>query len=53
MSAKGLNPGYVHGRIGLPPEQWLSPVWFESFGAAMNQARSKVEIQLKSRLATY
>jgi hypothetical protein len=40
MSAKGINPGYIHGRIELPPDQWISPIWFESFGATLNQARS-------------
>jgi len=39
MSEKGLNTGYIHGRIGLPPEQWLSPHWFQSFEVVLKQAR--------------
>ncbi len=38
MSRQGLNPGYAHARLGLPPEQWLSPLWFEAFGAALAAA---------------
>jgi len=39
MSAKGLNPGYIHGREGMPPEQWISPLWFQSFDKALKQAK--------------
>jgi hypothetical protein len=36
MCAQRLNPGYAHGRHGLPKEQWLSPVWFASLDAALD-----------------
>lgn len=38
MCRQGLNPGYAHARRGLPREQWLSPLWFESFAAALGKA---------------
>ncbi|TFG45978.1 MAG: hypothetical protein E4H40_07740, partial [Candidatus Brocadiia bacterium] len=47
MTKKGLNPGYAHPRHSgapdkpyplLPPEQWLSPLWFQSFKAALSEA---------------
>jgi len=47
MTRQGLNPGYAHprhsgdlssGYPSLPLEQWLSPLWFASFGAAMKEA---------------
>ena len=47
MTRQGLNPGYAHPRHSgdlssrypsLPLEQWLSPLWFTSFGAAMQEA---------------
>ena len=47
MSKKRLNPGYAHARHSgepsapyplLPLKQWLSPLWFESFSAALAEA---------------
>ncbi|NLP09517.1 hypothetical protein GX408_03865 [bacterium] len=47
MTRQGLNPGYAHPRHSgdlssrypsLPLEQWLSPLWFASFGAALQKA---------------
>ena len=47
MTKQRLNPGYAHPRHSgdptrsyptLPKEQWLSPLWFESFGAALQEA---------------
>jgi len=46
MTKQRLNPGYAHGRhsgetgkyVSLPAEQWLSPLWFESFDAALQEA---------------
>ena len=47
MTKQRLNPGYAHPRHaeapltafpGLPKEEWLSPLWFESFEAAANEA---------------
>ena len=49
MTTQRLNPGYAHPRHSgapdqpfpkLPTEQWLSPVWFESFNAALEKAKS-------------
>lgn len=40
MCRQGFNPGYAHGRTGLPPEQWLSPLWFESIDAALRQTEA-------------
>lgn len=40
MVKQRLNPGYAHPRHGLPSEQWLSPLWFESFGAAVEKAEA-------------
>jgi len=37
MSAKGLNPVYIHPRKGLPKNQWLSKIWFDAFRTAINQ----------------
>jgi len=43
MCRQRLNPGYVMARdkrgIGIPHEQWLSPLWFEAIGAAAKKAR--------------
>ena len=50
MAEKGLNPGYAHPRTTapgvaelnpLPPDQWLSPLWFDAFDGALNAARQK------------
>jgi len=47
MAEKGLNPGYAHPRHSgaphkpypsLPLDEWLSPLWFESFGNALEEA---------------
>ncbi len=47
MTKQRLNPGYAHPRHaeaplsafpGLPKEEWLSPLWFESFETAANEA---------------
>ncbi|NOY58449.1 MAG: hypothetical protein GXO75_05895 [Calditrichaeota bacterium] len=47
MTKQRLNPGYTHARHSgapnssypkLPFKQWLSPLWFESFGAALHEA---------------
>ncbi len=46
MTQQRLNPGYAHGRhsgetgkyVSLPAEQWLSPLWFESFDGALKEA---------------
>jgi hypothetical protein len=35
MCRQGFNPGYIHGRSGLPAEQWLAPEWFEAVDAAL------------------
>jgi len=49
MAAKRLNPGYAHPRHSgdqhkpyptLPVDQWLSPLWFESFGTALSEAQT-------------
>ena len=49
MTTQRLNPGYAHPRHSgaadkpypkLPLEQWLSPLWFESFGAALQEAEN-------------
>ncbi len=49
MAAKRLNPGYAHPRHSgaqykpyptLPVDQWLSLLWFESFGSALNEAQN-------------
>ncbi len=40
MSAQRMNPGYAHPRKGLPHNQWLSGLWFEAFGAALQQAEA-------------
>jgi len=40
MCRQGLNPGYVHGRSGLPREEWLSPEWFAAVEAAAGEARA-------------
>ncbi|MEW6743928.1 MAG: glycosyl hydrolase [Planctomycetota bacterium] len=40
MARQRLNPGYAHARNGLPREQWLSPLWFEAFGAAQGEAKA-------------
>ena len=49
MATQRLNPGYAHPRHSgapdepypkLPVEQWLSPLWFESFGAALKEAEN-------------
>ena len=49
MTAQRLNPGYVHARHNnalsttypiLPLEQWLSPLWFNSFGAALKETEN-------------
>ena len=50
MAEKGLNPGYAHPRTTapgvaelnpLPPDQWLSPLWFDAFEGALNAARQQ------------
>ena len=47
MTRQRLNPGYAHPRhsgapnkpfASLPKKQWLSPLWFQSFDAALTQA---------------
>ena len=47
MTKQRLNPGYAHARHaeaplsafpGLPREEWLSPLWFESFEVAAKEA---------------
>lgn len=38
MCKQRLNPGYAHARHGLPPEQWLAPIWFASLDAALSVA---------------
>jgi len=35
MCRQRLNPGYAHARYGLPREQWLSPLWFDSLDGAV------------------
>src|SRR5512136_3082802 len=35
MCKQGFNPGYIHGRTGLPVEQWLSPEWFNAVDASL------------------
>jgi hypothetical protein len=39
MCQVGLNPGYAHPRHGLPHDEWLSPLWFQSMEAALDVAR--------------
>ena len=34
MCKQGMNPGYAHGRNGLPHDQWVTDKWFESFDKA-------------------
>ncbi|MBE0654388.1 MAG: hypothetical protein IH594_11355, partial [Bacteroidales bacterium] len=47
MIEQGINPGYVHPRRsmnqspGLPDEEWLGDVWFESFGAVTRKAKEE------------
>jgi hypothetical protein len=47
MTRQRLNPGYAHPRHSgdpsrpyptLPKKQWLSPLWFQSFDAALQEA---------------
>ena len=47
MTKQRLNPGYAHARHSgaphksypsLPPDEWLSPLWFKSFSAALTEA---------------
>jgi len=47
MTKQRLNPGYAHARHSgapdkpypsLPVDQWLSPLWFKSFSAALTEA---------------
>ena len=40
MCDVGLNPGYAHARHGLPHDEWLSPIWFKSFRAALDSAKA-------------
>ena len=35
MCRQGFNPGYIHGRWGLPAEQWLSPEWLDAVDASL------------------
>jgi len=45
MASQRFNPGYAHGRHemvqarGLSREEWLSDRWFESFAAALSEAK--------------
>jgi hypothetical protein len=41
MCRQGLNPGYAHPRNGLPKDEWLSPLWFESFEAALEASEAE------------
>ena len=54
MTKQRLNPGYAHARHSgaptssypkLPVEQWLSPLWFRGFAAALHEAE-KAEMTL-------
>jgi hypothetical protein len=44
MMEQNLNPGYAHARMcmtgmpDLPPEQWLSGYWFDTFGPILDAA---------------
>jgi len=44
MTKQRLNPGYAHARMNqagmadLPPQQWLSPLWFKAFGGVLKEA---------------
>ncbi len=38
MAAQGLNPGYVHARPDLDPQEWLGTEWFKSFAEAKTVA---------------
>jgi len=40
ISRQRMNPGYAHPRRGLPREEWLSPLWFETFDAALKKAEA-------------
>jgi hypothetical protein len=49
MAGQRLNPGYVHPRTNapgvarrnpLPPDQWLSPLWFDAFKSALGKAEA-------------
>ncbi len=49
MTKQRMNPGYVHPRHaeapltafpGLPREEWLSPLWFQSIESAAREAGS-------------
>jgi len=39
MCKQRMNPGYAHGRTGLPEEQWISDKWFECFGKAISSTK--------------
>mgnify|MGYP005848493173 CR=1 FL=1 len=47
MIEQHLNPGYVHARFNmvglpdLPREQWLSPLWFDTFARVLEQTAPK------------
>jgi len=34
MCKQGMNPGYAHGRNGLPHDQWVTDKWFDCFSKA-------------------
>lgn len=55
MLRQGINPGYAHPRVSmadltgpkvmapspsLPKDEWLSPKWFDAFGAALREAEA-------------
>ncbi|HPS54847.1 MAG TPA: glycosyl hydrolase [Sedimentisphaerales bacterium] len=38
MCKQHMNPGYVHGRWGLPADQWVTDKWFDCFSKAAEVA---------------
>ncbi len=47
LMQQGFNPGYAHARMcmvglpDLPRSQWLSEVWFDTFGRILDQAAKR------------
>ena len=39
MCKQGMNPGYAHGRGGLPADQWVTDKWFDCFSKATEVAK--------------
>ncbi len=39
MAAKGVRGFFIHGRSGLPREQYFAPIWWRAVRAVVEQAR--------------